>query len=87
MPNKIFEYIACGLPVLAFPHKCIGEFLDRHNAGLVLDSIGEMASQLKNEKIESIRRNVFNLRREFTIEKNIYKIIRFYEEIHASKLS
>jgi len=23
LPNKVFEYVGCGLPVLAFPHKDI----------------------------------------------------------------
>jgi glycosyltransferase involved in cell wall biosynthesis len=84
LPNKVFEYIACGLPVLAFPHKNIKEVLDRYNVGLVFDTVNEMASQLKNGKLESIIRDVLNSRYTFTVEKNISKLIQYYKEVHAS---
>ena len=84
IPNKVFEYIGCGLPVLAFPHKNLRKFLDRYNVGMVFDSMDEMASQLKNEKLESIRRDVLNSRYKFTVEKNISRLIQYYKETHAS---
>jgi glycosyltransferase involved in cell wall biosynthesis len=80
LPNKLFEYIACGLPVLAFSHKNIREFLELHNVGLVFNSVDEMMSQLINKNIEIIRRNVLNQRNEFTFEKNIRKIISEVKE-------
>ena len=85
IPNKVFEYIACGLPVLAFPHKNMMTFLNRHNVGLVFDSLDEMASQLQNrKKIESVQRNVLNNRYKFTVEKNINKLIQYYKDISGS---
>jgi glycosyltransferase involved in cell wall biosynthesis len=84
LPNKVFEYIGCGLPVLAFPHNNLRKFLERYNVGLVFDSVDEMASQLKNGKLESIRRDVLNSRYKFTIEKNISKLIQYYKKLHAS---
>ena len=87
LPNKLFEYIACGLPVLAFPHRNIKHFLDRHRVGLVLDTVDEIPSQLKNGRFESVKRNVLNARHKFTVEKNIGKLVHYYEEIRASRLS
>ena len=84
LPNKVFEYIGCGLPVLAFPHKNMRKFLGRYNVGLVFDSVDEMASQLKNGKLESVRRNVLNSRYKFTVDKNISRLIQYYKEMHAS---
>ena len=81
LPNKIFEYISCGLPVLAFPHKNIRDFLSRYNVGIVFDDIDEMVSRLRDEDLEDIRMNVLNLRRRFTIEKNISRVISFYKKI------
>jgi len=83
LPNKVFEYIACGLPVLAFPHKNLRTFIDQYNVGLVFDSVDEMASQLKNGKLERIRRDVLNSRYKFTVEKNISRLIQYYKELHA----
>jgi len=85
LPNKIFEYIACGLPVLAFPHRNMREFLNQHGVGLVFDSVDEMASQLENGRLESLKRDILKARHEFTVEKNIGKVIRYYERIRASK--
>ena len=81
LPNKVFDYIACGLPVLAFPHRNIREFLDRHNVGLVFDNVDKMPSQLQNRKTESVRRNVLNMRHKFTVEGNIGKLIRYYGRV------
>jgi glycosyltransferase involved in cell wall biosynthesis len=87
LPNKVFEYIACGLPVLAFPHRNISGFLNRHKVGLVFDSVDEMASQLQNGKLESVKKNVLNARYEFTVEKNISKLTQYYEETRGSNAS
>jgi hypothetical protein len=81
MPNKV-EYIACGLPVIAFPHKNIMIFLNRHSVGLVFNSMDEISSKLQNkQEIESLKRNVLNVRYKFTIEKNINKLIQYYKDI------
>jgi glycosyltransferase involved in cell wall biosynthesis len=88
LPNKVFEYIACGLPVLAFKHKNIMTHLTRYNVGLVFDTLDEMASQLQNKKnTQNVKGNVLNTRCKFTVEKNINTIIQYYKEIGASKAS
>jgi glycosyltransferase involved in cell wall biosynthesis len=82
LPNKVFEYIACGLPVLAFPHKNIKEFIDRHKIGLVFNSVNETLSQLQNrKKIKNIIMNVLNARYKFIVEKNISRLIKYYEKL------
>ena len=81
LPNKVFEYIACGLPVLAFPHKNLKEVLDRYNVGMVFDSVDEMASQLQSGELESIRGDVLNSRHKLTVEKNIGRLIQYYKEM------
>jgi len=86
LPNKAFEYIACGLPVLTFPHKTLKEFLERNKVGLVFDNLEEMISKLKDERTEIIRRNVLRIRYKFTVEKNIGKLIRYYEKTCASNV-
>jgi len=88
LPNKVFEYIACGLPVLAFKHKNIMSFINQHNVGLVFDSLNQMASQLQNmNKNKYVKRSVLNKRHKFTVEKNIDKIIQYYRKLGASKES
>ena len=80
LPNKVFEYIACGLPVLAFPHKNLAEFLGRFKVGLVFNSVDEMASQIENMEIKGIRKHVLSVRDGVTVEKNIHNLINYYEK-------
>lgn len=84
LPNKAFEYIACGLPVLAFPHKTLKEFIKRNGVGLVFDDLDEMVSKLKEDRIESTRKRVLGSRHRFTVEANISKVIQHYENIYTT---
>jgi len=83
LPNKAFEYVACGLPILAFPHKTLKRFIERNMVGLVFDDIDEMASKLKEDEMESITNRVLDSRHKFTVEANIGKVIQHYERIRA----
>ena len=81
LPNKTFEYVACGLPVLAFPHKTMRNFLERNNVGFVFNNLDEMALKLKDHKAGTLRQNVLDLRYKFTVESNIKKVIKYYGNI------
>jgi hypothetical protein len=73
LPNKTFEYVACGLPVLAFPHKTLHNFLERINVGFVFNNLDEMFLKLRSRKAVILRQNVLDLRHKFTVESNIKK--------------
>jgi len=84
LPNKVFEYVACGLPVLSFKHENIISFLNQHKVGLIFNNICEMASKLRNlDDIRCIRETVLNKRYEFTVEKNINSLIQYYEKMRS----
>ena len=83
LPNKAFEYIACGLPVLTFPHRALSEFVEEHKVGLVIDGFDRMKEKLAES--EEIRDNVVKKRYEFTIENNINRLIRFYTNLIAAR--
>jgi glycosyltransferase involved in cell wall biosynthesis len=76
LPNKIFEYIACGLPILTFPHKTLKEFVERHRVGVVIRDFDELKEDL--EKAQELFNIVNRKRFEFTVEKNIDKLIDYY---------
>ena len=86
LPNKIMEYIACGLPVLAFPHKTLRSFIKKYKVGLVFNDLDELSQQLRSEseKINDVRKNVLKARYKFTIKRNIGRVLDFYKDImHA----
>lgn len=72
LPNKTFEYISCGLPVLSYSHKTLTEFIEGNNVGFILNNIGEL------EESESIRENVLKNRYSFTVENNIERLSDYY---------
>jgi glycosyltransferase involved in cell wall biosynthesis len=78
LPNKAYEYIACGLPVLTFPHRTLSEFVQSRGLGSVIEDFG---SGEWLEKAEGLRENVLRKRYDFTIEKNIGRMSEFYWEI------
>lgn len=84
LPNKIMEYLACGLPVLAFHHKTIKNFVNEHEVGLIFNDLDKMIDLLEDsERVKRIRKNVLDSRYKFTIEQNMGKIIDFYKDLCA----
>lgn len=81
LPNKVTEYIASGLPVLAFPHKTIKRFVEKNGVGLTFSNIDDLESVLKKPEVFKMRENTLLVRHHLTIEKQIPKLVNFYEQI------
>jgi len=76
LPNKAFEYISCGLPVLSYPHKTLTEFIEGNKVGFILNNIEEL------EESESVRENVLKNRYSFTVENNVERLNDFYQKYY-----
>ncbi|MCW4050128.1 MAG: glycosyltransferase [Candidatus Bathyarchaeota archaeon] len=76
LPNKAFEYIACGLPVLSYSHKTLTEFIEQNKVGFILDNFN---LEDKLEESEAVRENVLQKRYSFTVENNIERLSKFYQ--------
>ena len=84
LPNKTFEYLACGLPVLSFPHEAQKKFIQKHGVGLVFKDLEEMQEKLvDNELVNTIYKTVIKKRFWFTVERNIHKITDLYHYVLA----
>ena len=79
LPNKLFEYLGCGLPVLTLRHRALERFVDEHGVGLVLDSVDELADRLAGVDVRELRARVAGTRSRFTIEANIGQILDLYD--------
>jgi glycosyltransferase involved in cell wall biosynthesis len=79
LANKLFDYIAAGLPVISFPHKSQREFLESNGLGIVIRQIGELDEKLRSSSLTSIRKNVLEKRTTFTMEEQIGSVYRLYE--------
>jgi glycosyltransferase involved in cell wall biosynthesis len=81
LPNKAFEYIACGLPVISFSHAALKRFLNTHRLGLVIETTAGLADRLRSPNMAAIRKNVLRRRWDFTVEKNIDSIVDIYQKL------
>ncbi len=87
LPNKLFEYIACGLPVISFPHEALKRFLETHRLGLVINTVSGLTERLRNPGMAVIRENVGAHRLNFTVEANIGVIVDMYLELCEETVS
>ena len=85
LPNKLFEYLGCGLPVLTLRHRALERFLSEHGIGVVLDGADGLADRLDQLDVASLRDRVGQARSAFTIEANIGTILGLYDELTAGE--
>lgn len=84
-PNKVIDYIGAGLPVITFnQHETIARFLRRHGLGIVLSDLSELnvlKEAAKNRTLTKIRRKAKKLRYNFTVERQIPSLLKFYSKV------
>lgn len=78
-PNKLFEYLAAGIPIIALNCTEVAKFVRKHEVGIVVKSIQEIKDRW-DERMEC-QKNVFLKRFEFTMEKHIHILEELYEEL------
>lgn len=89
MPIKVFEYMACGIPVVLNNNKFNTEFVKKHNVGMVVDpqNIDEIAKAIlffKNNKNEGEKMGLIGRRivvENYSWQLQEKKLVNFYGEI------
>jgi glycosyltransferase involved in cell wall biosynthesis len=84
LPNKAFEYLACGLPVLTLGHRALARFLRETGLGISLPAVADVGSALAALDLCALRRRVAAVRGQFTFESRIGEIVAVYEELAAA---
>jgi glycosyltransferase involved in cell wall biosynthesis len=81
LPNKAFEYLACGLPVLTLGHRALARLVDEEGLGTSLDALDDLPSRLAALDLSALRRRVAAARHRVTVEANIGRIADLYEAV------
>jgi glycosyltransferase involved in cell wall biosynthesis len=80
LPNKAYEYLAAGLPVLTFGHRALAGFLEAEGLGLRLDGVKGLGARLRALDLPALRRRVAAARHRLTVEANIGRVLDLYDE-------
>ncbi|MEA2843814.1 MAG: hypothetical protein QOJ69_1485 [Actinomycetota bacterium] len=81
LPNKAFEYVGCGLPVLTLEHRALRRLVAREGVGVSLETIDGLRSRLESLDMGVLRRRVAEARPALTVEANIARIAALYLEL------
>ena len=81
LPNKVMEYVGCGLPVLSFQHETIQRFVQKHEVGLIFQDLDALEELLVRSNLSGLRENVLNSRRGLALERHIPRVVDFYKQI------
>jgi glycosyltransferase involved in cell wall biosynthesis len=85
LPNKAFEYLACGLPILTLNHRALRRLVREKGVGIALGAPSELASELARRDLTKIRRRVAAARIHLTVEHNIHRLTGLYERLVAGE--
>jgi glycosyltransferase involved in cell wall biosynthesis len=81
LPNKVYEYVGCGLPVLTLRHRALSRLLGENGLGLTLATFDDLLGQLAAMDMVEFRRRVAAARLELTVEANIHRLAELYEAV------
>ena len=79
LANKLFEYLAAGLPVIASPLKSYVDFFSKNPVGIVFNSLEDIVKRIP-QLIEIGSKTDFS-NQIFTFEEEIERLETFYREI------
>ena len=81
LPNKAYEYVGCGLPVLTLRHRALSRLFGDGCLGLTLSTLDDLAGQLAAVDVVELRRRIAEARLELTMEANIHRLEELYETV------
>jgi hypothetical protein len=79
LPNKAYEYVGCGLPVLTLGHRALARLVGEGCLGLSLATLDDLLGQLSAVDLVEIRGRIAAARLELTVEANIGRLVELYE--------
>jgi glycosyltransferase involved in cell wall biosynthesis len=86
IPNKLFEMVAAGLPVLVINAREAGKFVEEHGLGIHVEKPEDIVRV--KDRLMALRPQIWQKRYEFTREKSCFPLWALYEQaIEAKKVA
>jgi glycosyltransferase involved in cell wall biosynthesis len=85
LPNKLYEYLGCGLPVLTLNHRALARLVEEEDVGLRLDEPEQAAERLASADLDALREHVAAARDRFTVEANIGRVAELYATVAEAR--
>ena len=82
MPNKMFEYLATGMPVVSMNAKGCTNFLESTGMGIAVSNPEDLGSRWAEHR--KVRERVIKERKNWTMENHIHKLEDFYREVASA---
>ncbi|MFQ5687002.1 MAG: glycosyltransferase [Candidatus Scalindua sp.] len=79
MPNKLFEYIAAGVPIVSINADTCSKYIEKHGIGIKVESMEELATRWSEHR--ETRKNLLKTRVKFSMEENIDELINLYAKV------
>lgn len=79
MPNKLFEYMAAGVPVVAMNADYCSKFIEETGVGITVSGPEELADRWSEHRDK--RSNVFRERQKWSMNAQIHNLEKFYEGV------
>jgi glycosyltransferase involved in cell wall biosynthesis len=82
LPNKLFEYIASGIPTISYNTKAVGEFVTKHEVGVVANNHQDIVDIFNNRELQQrLEKNVKEKRHLMSMEVQLPQIYSFFNEV------
>jgi glycosyltransferase involved in cell wall biosynthesis len=81
LPNKAYEYAACGLPVVTLGHRALVRLLGEEGFGADLGTMAGAVERMRGLDLPALRRRAAERRAELTVEANIGVVLDLYEYV------
>ena len=83
LPNKLYEYLGCGLPVITLGHRALRRMLREDGVGIALDDVTDLAAALASVDVAALRQRVAERRERYTVEAQIGRVAALYADVVA----
>lgn len=79
-PNKLYEYIACGIPIIAVNASTAGKLIEKEGIGISC-GLEEVPRALAEIRAGDFRQQVQKIRRNFSMEKYLPRVNTLYRTV------